>query len=116
MATMKGAFVGQRAGRTKWVYMKSVTATVSAQLKALLHIHLFQYASRVGYNVANACGKDLEMALKVTAAMESTHFTAATTNMIIISTGQCRGCLPGSEGPNHIMHVTNFKHQQAGPG
>ena len=86
------------AARTKWVYTKSVTAAVSAQLKSMLHLN--------SANPHHECGqtrvaRDAEMVLNVMAATETNPFTTTHTSLINISTGQ----RAQQEVEDHLINV-----------
>ncbi|XP_030833483.1 uncharacterized protein LOC105441519 [Strongylocentrotus purpuratus] len=77
------------AARMKWVYTKPITASVSAQLKSMLHLH-----STSPHHESGACRvtRDAEMVIKVMAAVETNPFSATTTSLINVATGQCADC------------------------
>ena len=86
------------AARTKWVYTKSVTAAVSAQLKSMLHLN--------SANPHHECGqmrvaRDAEMVRNVMAAIETNPFTTTHTSLINISTGQ----RAQQEVEDHLINV-----------
>ena len=71
------------AARTKWVYTKSVTATISAELKSMLHLNTDHESGH------KQVTKDANMVLKVMAAVDTNPFTATMPTLINIATGQC---------------------------
>ena len=131
------------AARTKWVYTKPVTASVSTQLKTMLHLHSSNPHYESG---ATRVEGDSEMVVKVTAVMETNPFTTTTTHLINISTGQCADdavkdnlirvkelglqalsdSISGDQQKTTVVRLNTFytqnasrkkpKHQQAGPG
>ena len=68
------------------MYTKPVTAAVSTQLKSMLHLRSSNPHYESG---ASREARDSEMVVKVTAVMETNHFTITTQTLINISTGQC---------------------------
>jgi len=86
------------AAMTKWVYTKSVTAAVSAQLKSMLHLN--------SANPHHECGqtrvaRDAEMVLSFMAAIETNPFTTTHTSLINMSTGQ----RAQQEVEDHLVNV-----------
>lgn len=71
------------AARTKWVYIKPVTVTISVELKSMLHLH-----SASPHHDSGCVAIDAEMVMKVMAAMENNPFTATLTTLVNISIGQ----------------------------
>ena len=70
------------AARTKWVYTKSVTASISAELKSMLHLTTSNPHHESGPMQRCRDGP------KVIAAIDTNHFSATMTALVNISTGQ----------------------------
>ena len=88
------------AARTKWVYTKSVTAAVSAQLKSMLHLNSAKPHHKCGQT---RVARDAEMVRNVMAAIETNPFTTTHTHtsLINISTGQ----RAQQEVEDHLINV-----------
>jgi hypothetical protein len=87
------------AARTKWVYTKPVTAAISAQLKSMLHLNSANPHHESGQA---RVARDAGMVLRVMAAIDINPFTATTTALVNISTGQ-------HAEPAVEEHLTNVK-------
>lgn len=73
------------AARTKWVYTKPVTAAISSQFKSMLHLN----SSHPHHESGHArVARDIEMVLKVIAAIETNPFATTMPALTNISTGQ----------------------------
>ena len=86
------------AARTKWVYTKSVTAAVSAQLKSMLHLNSAKPHHECGQT---RVARDAEMVRNVMAAIETNPFTTTHTSLINISTVQ----RAQQEVEDHLINV-----------
>ena len=73
------------AARTKWVYTKPVTASISAKLKSMLHLTTSNPHHESGLTRVT---RDAEMVLKVMATIDTNPFSATMTALVNISTGQ----------------------------
>ena len=75
-----------KSARTKWVYTKHVTASVSAELKTMLHLNSTQPHHESG---PKRVAHDNKLVMKMTAATETNPFMSNSENLVNITTGQC---------------------------
>lgn len=75
-----------KGARTKWVYTKHITAAVSAELKTMMHLNNAQPHHE---SSAKRVSHDIELVIKMLAAIETNPFTSQSKNLVNISTGQC---------------------------
>jgi len=73
------------AATTKWVYTKPVTASISAELKSMLHLTNLNPHHESG---PTRVARDAEMVLKVIAAVDTNPSSTTMPALVNISTGQ----------------------------
>ena len=74
------------AARNKWVYTKPLTAAVSAELKTMLNLHNSNQHHESGQSRVMT---DTDLVKQIMASIETNPFTASTSSLKNISTGQC---------------------------
>jgi len=93
------------AARTKWVYTKPVAASISAELKSMLHLTTSNPHHESG---PTRVARDAEMVLKVIAAIDTNPFSATMTALVNISTGQQHGDPVVQEHLTGSVQFSNF--------
>lgn len=73
-----------KAARNKWVYTKPITAAVSAELNAMLHLNSAQPHHESG---PKRVAHDKALVVKMRAALETNSFTSNSKNLINVTTG-----------------------------
>lgn len=75
-----------KAARSKWVYTKPITASVSAELRSMLHLNSTQPHHESG---PKRVAHDNELVTKIVAAIEVNPYTSTSMNLINITSGEC---------------------------
>ena len=101
-----GGITQNTAACTKWIYTKSVTAAVSSQLKAMLHLNS-ETENPHHESGQTRVSRDAELVSNVMAAVESNPFMTSSPQLINIATGQHAQ----SEVQHDLTHVKAIGHQ-----